>query len=130
MIRPHLEQELYRYLTGICENSKIPLYSIGGMPDHIHLLTGLPRTLTISDLVAKAKSSTSKWAKGHPGGDQHFTWQKGYGAFSVSQSHFEVVDNYIRNQKEHHANGMSFKEEFLKLLERHQLKYDERYVWD
>ena len=79
--------------------------------------------------VENVKTETSKWAKKAERGNAKFTWQAGYGAFSVSHSLRHAVDRYIRNQAEHHTN-MSFKDEYRQICEKHEIEIDERYVWD
>ena len=103
--------------------------SMGGHVDHVHLLVGLSRTITIADLVEHVKTETSKWAKKVREGNALFQWQSGYGAFSVSHSVKDKVDEYIRNQKQHHATS-SFQDEYRRLCEKHGIEIDERYVWD
>lgn len=103
--------------------------SVGGHVDHVHLLVGLTRTITIAQLVENVKTETSKWAKKSESGTPAFTWQAGYGAFSVSHSLRNIVDEYIRNQREHHAK-CSFQEEYRQLCDKHGIDIDERYVWD
>ena len=103
--------------------------SVGGHIDHVHLLAGLSRTITIAKLVEHVKTKTSKWAKKATGGNAAFQWQSGYGAFSVSQSMKELVDEYIRNQEQHHAIR-SFQDEYRRLCTKHGIEIDERYVWD
>lgn len=97
------------------------------MPDHIHWLCTLPRTLTIADLVKNIKISSSIKFKEliH----QNFEWQKGYGAFSLSQSKLEIVKKYIQNQQEHHQK-IYFQTEYRKFLEEYGIEFDEKYVWD
>ena len=97
------------------------------MPDHIHWLCTLPRTITIAELIKNLKISTSIKFKEIIRRD--FEWQKGYGFFSVSQSKLGIVKNYILNQKEHHQK-LDFKTEFRRFLEEYQIEYDEKYVWD
>ena len=111
------------------KESKCTSASIGGHIDHVHLLVGLSRTITIAQLVEQVKTETSKWAKSAARGTSSFQWQSGYGAFSVSHSLADVVDQYIRNQAEHHAT-MSFQEEYRRMCEKHGIEVDERYVWD
>ncbi len=97
------------------------------MPDHIHWLSTLPRTITIADLVKNVKISTSiKYKEIIP---HDFEWQKGYGAFSVSQSNLQTVKRYIQNQKQHHQK-IDFQAEYRRFLEKYQIEYDEKYVWD
>jgi len=103
--------------------------SVGGYIDHVHLLAGLSRTITIAKLVENVKTKTSRWAKDAEGGSDQFQWQAGYGAFSVSQSLTGDVDQYIRNQDKHHAVA-SFQDEFRLICEKHGVEIDERYVWD
>jgi putative transposase len=97
------------------------------MPDHIHWLCTLPRTLTVADLIQKVKISSS--AKIKEMGIREFSWQKGYGVFSSSQSKLEIVKNYIQNQPEHHKN-LDFQTEYRTFLKEYQIEYDEKYVWD
>lgn len=103
--------------------------SVGGYVDHVHLLVGLSRTITIAKLVEQIKTETSKWAKGSENCSPLFSWQSGYAAFSVSHSKCGDVDAYIRHQAKHHEK-LSFKDEFRALCRRHQIQIDERYVWD
>ena len=103
--------------------------SVGGYTDHVHLLVGLSRTITIAKLVGSIKTETSKWAKKAITDAQNFAWQSGYGAYSVSHSLHDTVDQYIRDQAEHHGT-LSFKEEYRKLCAKHGIEIDERYVWD
>jgi REP element-mobilizing transposase RayT len=100
---------------------------VGGVSDHVHLLFGMSRTLSISKVVEEVKKESSKWAKQHV--DPNFYWQGGYGAFSVSPSNLEAVRTYILNQEKHHES-QSFQDEFRELLRRHEIEWDERYVWD
>ncbi len=121
--------EMFRILAHHVKESKCVSASVGGHVDHCHLLVGLSRTITIASLVETIKIETSKWAKKTEHGHVKFSWQAGYGAFSVSHSLLDKVDHYIRNQPRHHAK-MSFQEEFRRLCEQHQIEFDERYVWD
>jgi hypothetical protein len=102
---------------------------IGGVEDHIHALFNLSRTWCMADVVEAVKTSTSKWIKTQGNIYRNFSWQSGYGAFSVSRSNVDGVYDYIQNQREHHRR-QDFKSEFRGLLEKHDVEYDERYVWD
>lgn len=97
------------------------------MPNHVHWLCTLPRTLTIADLIKKIKISSS--AKMKDFGIPNFLWQRGYGIFSVSQTKLEIVKKYIQNQQEHHRK-IDFQSEYRQFLEEYRLEYDEKYVWD
>ncbi len=101
---------------------------IGGVDDHVHLLTTLSRTLSIAEFVKEIKRNSTLWAKGN-GSQADFGWQAGYGCFSVSESQIEVVSRYIENQEGHHRK-MTFQDEYRELLRLHGEKWDERYVWD
>ena len=95
----------------------------------IHLVFRLARTKTIAEVVEAVKTSSSKWIKTKGPEFAAFHWQSGYGAFSVSQSDADAVVAYIRDQAEHHRK-ISFQEEYRRILDRYQIDYDERYVWD
>jgi REP element-mobilizing transposase RayT len=111
------------------KESKCVSASVGGYVDHVHLLIGLSRTLAIAKLVEAIKTETSKWAKTAKGGSPLFSWQSGYGVFSVSHSKRGEVDHYIRYQAEHHKK-LTFQEELRAFCRRHEIDIDERYVWD
>ena len=102
---------------------------IGGVSDHVHILLSLPSTLCIAKALQLIKGGSSKWV--HETFPQHrlFGWQIKYGAFSVSVSQLHKTVQYIKSQPEHHRK-MTFREEFLALLKKHQIAYDERYLWE
>ena len=132
--RPFLRDEefrtqMFRMLAHHVKESKCVSASVGGHIDHVHLLVGFSRTITIAQFVENVKKETSKWAKDAEGGNANFHWQSGYGAFSVSHSLRDTVDSYIRNQAEHHAK-QSFMDEYRQLCKKHDVEIDERYVWD
>jgi len=129
LIFSDIENELHKYIAGILKNLNCPPIKINGMQDHIHILCLLSRTITISDLLKEIKRDSSKWIKTKDKRFRTFYWQNGYGAFSVSQSNVKEVKLYIEKQKEHHKI-YSFQEEFIKLLEKYEIEYDERYIWD
>ena len=122
--------ELYAYMATILrDNVDSPAIIIGGVEDHIHALFLLSRNFAMKDVVQQAKTETSKWVKRQATSLSQFSWQGGYGAFSVSESNIAEVKAYIANQEMHHRN-MTFKEEFRELCRRHGITIDERYVWD
>ncbi len=128
-INPDWHDPLYRFIGGIMNNKKAKLLGAGGMHDHIHLYASLPSTLSIADFVNAVKSNSSRWVHQTYRNALAFAWQEGYGAFSVSKSEERKVIEYIRNQESHHRKR-TFKEEFVTLLDRHDIEYDERYLWD
>ena len=132
--RPFLQEvafreEKFRMLAHHVKEAKCVSASVGGHVDHVHLLVGLSRTLTVARLIESIKTETSKWAKKAERGTRLFSWQSGYGAFSVSHSLTNAVDEYIREQESHHAT-MSFQDEYRKICAKHEIEIDERYVWD
>ena len=128
-LTPEIQTELHSYLAGTLDNIKCPSLQVGGVQDHVHLLFGLSRTHTIAEVVETVKTSSSRWIKSKGSELVAFHWQSGYGAFSVSQSDADVVVTYIRNQAKHHQQ-MTFQDEYRRLLERYQVAFDERYMWD
>ena len=127
-INAELQPRLFEYIGGIARNKNFPLIAAGGIPDHVHLLISLPRTLSVSDAVRVIKTNSSSWLHDEIG-LREFEWQTGYGAFAVSYSGIDQVKTYLANQADHHRR-QSFQEEFLELLRRHNLTWDERYIWD
>jgi len=125
MISSSWEKELFSYLAGIVKNHKGVVVAINGMPDHVHLLIVL-EPCDFRSFMRELKASSSKWAKRH---FEKFSWQRRYGAFTVSESAIESVRDYIRRQKEHHAQ-QTFEFEYKGLLRRHKVDFDERFVWD
>jgi putative transposase len=126
---PGFRNEMFRMLAHHVKEAKCVSASVGGYVDHVHLLVGLSRTITVAKLIEQVKIETSKWAKQATAGHAHFSWQTGYGAFSVSHSLRDSVDAYIRNQEKHHAKR-SFQEEYRLICQTHEIEIDERYVWD
>ena len=124
-----IQSELHPYLAGVLDHIDCPCLRVGGVEDHVHLFFGISRTRTVAEVVEIVKTSSSKWIKTKGSGFAGFHWQSGYGAFSVSQSDAETVIAYVREQAKHHRK-MTFQEEYRKLLDRYQVDYDERYVWD
>lgn len=129
LIAPAWQENLYAYLGGILRNNGAVLIQAGGMPDHVHLLASLPSTLTLAKTVNLLKSNSTTWVHDEIQGGSEFRWQEGYGAFSVSKSAEARVVEYIANQQQHHSR-ISFQDEFVALLKRHEIEYDERYLWD
>ena len=132
--RPFLQDEnfrieMFRMLAHHVQESKCISASVGGYFDHVHLLVGLSRTITIAKLVENIKTETSKWAKTANSCTSLFSWQSGYGVFSVSHSNRGEVDAYIRDQSKRHEK-LSFQDEFRAICKRHEIEIDERYVWD
>lgn len=122
-------EELYKYICGIVNNKQQKVYAIGGVADHIHILISIKPNVLISDLVREIKSNSSKWIKEKKFVLGKFEWQEGYGIFSSSQSQLDVLINYINNQEKHHQKK-TFKEEYLELLQKFNVDFDEKYLFD
>ena len=129
LISPDLQDRLWPYLGGIAREHEMRALEIGGVVDHVHMLLSLPSTLPIAKAMQLIKGGSSKWV--HDTFPEHrlFGWQVKYGAFSVSVSRLDEITAYIRGQAKHHQKE-SFQEEFLKLLKRHGIAFDERYLWE
>jgi putative transposase len=128
VIRPSWEIELYRYLTGIIQNYGHKVLAINGMPDHIHIFFGMRPNQSLSDLMQQVKGDSSKWInqKGFVMG--RFSWQEGYGGFSYGKSQVDNVIDYIKDQKNHHRKK-TFLEEYIEFLDKFEVPFDERYVF-
>jgi len=118
---------LHAYMGGIINDMGGVPEMIGGMDDHVHLLVGLRATHRLADVLKDLKSSSSKWVPEELK-KPLFSWQEGYGAFTVSASQIEAVKNYIANQEEHHRRK-TFQEEYIEFLKQSDVEYDERYIW-
>lgn len=128
LIQPEHNVELQMYITGIVAGQKQKLIAINNLPDHLHLLVGLQPDMALSNLMRAVKAGSSKfinekhWVRGR------FSWQEGFGAFSYSRSQLGAVVRYIENQQKHHA-AKSFREEYVRLLEKFGVAYDPRYIF-
>jgi len=129
MLLSPVRKDLHAYLAAVLNNHDSPALKLGGMSDHVHVLFRLSKDLALAKIVEEVKTSSSKWLKTQGRGLANFHWQSGYGASSVSAADVELVVEYIAQQETHHR-VMSFQEELRKLLDKHGIAYDERYVWD
>lgn len=129
-IKPGIEDRLHPYISGILKNLDSPVLAINSAPDHIHILFRLSKNYALAKVVEEVKKQSSKWIKGLDPSLSKFTWQIGYGAFSVSGGMLETVKKYIEKQKEHHAKKtyMEEVEEFIKAYD--VIEYDAKYFWE
>ena len=123
-----LEERLYPYLAGTIRQLGGKAYRINGTEDHIHLLAEFPPGVATATGIGKLKGCSSKWIHDTFADRQSFSWQRGYGAFSVSRSAIPIVGGYIERQKTHHRKT-SFQDEFIKLLRKHGVAFDESFIW-
>ena len=129
LISDEWKEELYRYIGSIIRAEGGVQIEIGGVNDHVHILVKLKPSVSVSEVLNKIKTNSSKWLNDHKMGMRKFGWQEGYAAFSVSESQVPKLVAYIRNQVEHHRN-QAFQEELVELLNRHGVEYDPKYLWD
>ena len=125
----HLRPRVFAYLAEVGREMGCEVYRVGGTADHIHMAIQLTRPLAVADFVKKVKASSSAWIKAE--GDNHagFSWQAGYGVFSLGASQLAVLTSYIDQQEEHHR-VRGFQEEYRDFLKQHGVAYDDRYVWE
>jgi putative transposase len=124
-----LQAEVHAYLATVARNNGCECYRAGGVEDHVHLAIRLSRTITIAGLVEHLKTASSKWAKAQSEELADFSWQRGYGCFSVGPNNLDALVDYIERQREHHETR-TFQDEFRLLLNKYGIEYDEAYVWD
>lgn len=129
LIKEPVQTDLYKYIGGICNNMECYPLKIGGYTDHVHILCLLSKKIALMKLLEETKSHSSKWMKTKGDALKQFYWQDGYGAFSVSPAQVDIVKAYIENQAEHHRKK-TFQEEYRSFLNKYNVEYDERYVWD
>jgi putative transposase len=124
-----LREELHRYLGGILENIDCQPLIVGGVEDHVHILSTLARTCEAAEMIKEVKRGSSLWLKTKSQDLDDFALQNGYGIFSIGYSQVGMTRNYIAGQEEHHRK-VSFQDEFREFLKRYEIEFDERYVWD
>jgi REP element-mobilizing transposase RayT len=129
LIQKKWKDELHKYICGIVNGKGQKVYAIGGVEDHIHLLVSIKPNIAISDLVRDIKANSSKWINENEFVSGKFQWQEGFGAFSYAQSQLDNVIAYINNQEQHHQKK-TFKGEYLTLLQKFDIEYDEKYLFD
>ncbi len=128
LIPAPLESKLYAYLGGITQNQSGRLLAAGGTANHVHLLVSHSKTVSLADYMENLKKDSSKWIKTQDPRCRTFRWQDGYGAFTIGQSNVAALKRYIATQKDHHRE-VSFQEEFLNILRKYGIPYDDRYIW-
>src|SRR5215468_10931524 len=129
LISKSWKDELHKYIAGIIKGKEQKPIIVNGMPDHIHAFIGLKPSIAISDLVRDIKNNSSNFINENKFIKGKFSWQEGYGAFSYSHSQIEQVYNYILNQEQHHKQK-TFKEEYLNLLTKFEIGFEEKYLFE
>lgn len=128
LIGPEFKEDLYKYITGIVRNQGQKLISINGMPDHLHILIGLKPAMALADLVREIKADSSNFINKNKCVRGRFSWQEGYGAFSYGHSQLDTIIRYIQSQEKHHRRR-SFKDEYLTLLRKFDIAFDDKYIF-
>jgi len=128
LIGSEFKEELYKYIAGIVRNQGHKLIAINGMPDHVHIFIGLKPAIALADLVRDIKSDSSAFINKRKLVHGRFNWQEGYGAFSYGHSQLNTVIRYIQNQEKHHHKH-SFANEYMTLLRKFDIAFDDRYVF-
>ena len=129
LISEENREELHKFITGIVTNRGQKLFAVFAMPDHVHILVSIGPTILISDLVRDIKAGSSKFINDQKWITGKFNWQEGYGAFSYSKSSVDSVVKYILNLEEHHKKK-TFRNEYLGLLEKFEIEYDQKYLFE
>lgn len=128
LLNNELRSELFSYIIGIAKAKNFQILIINGVDDHVHILMLLKPDLSVSQAVQFIKGGSSKWIHERFGDLKIFSWQEGYGAFSVSISQIDKVKKYILNQSIHHQK-LNFKQEYRKLLEINNIEFEEKYLF-
>ncbi len=128
-IKSTFKDELFKYISGIVGSKNQKLLCINGMPDHVHILIGLEPAMALSDLIRDVKANSSRWINEKRLLPGKFEWQSGFSAFSHSRSQRPTVIKYIENQEHHHAKR-SFRDEYLEMLRKFEVEYNEKYVFE
>ena len=129
LIAKENKEELHKYITGLVQNRKAKMLAVHCMPDHMHLFVGFKPSVLISDFVKEIKVETNEFINEKKWVNGRFNWQEGHGVFSYSHSHIERVVNYVLNQETHHQKK-TFRQEYHELLEKFEIPYEERYLFD
>jgi len=128
LIHKSWRDRMHGYIGGVLANKRAKLLAAGGVEDHVHVLASLPSTMSLADAASAMKANSSRWIHEHAPQCKGFEWQAGYGAFSVSKSAEPRVIAYLHGQEEHHQK-QNFQAEFVALLAKHDIPYEERYLW-
>jgi len=129
LLTPDIRPQLHAYLATVARHGDGECFRVGGVADHVHLALRLSRTVSLADLVSELKTSSTKWLKEQTPGLSKFSWQRGYGAFSIGPKDLDAAIAYIDGQEEHHRTK-TFQDEYRGFLRHYGIEFDERYVWD
>jgi REP element-mobilizing transposase RayT len=128
LLTPDVCARLWPYMGGIAQSAGMKAMAVGGVGDHAHILLSIPSTMPLSRAMQMVKGASSHWLNHSQLLEKKFAWQKEYAAFSVSASALHSVKRYIDNQEQHHRK-QSFTDEFISMLDKANVDYDERFLW-
>ena len=123
-----IRNDLFAYIVGILNSLDCVTLSINGTEDHVHILTVMAKTISLSKMMQDVKGGSSRWLNAQTTIAEPFAWQAGYGAFSVSESQISKVVDYIAGQEEHHRTT-TFQDELISLLKKHKIEFEEQHIW-
>jgi putative transposase len=126
-LNAEIRPRIHTYLGGIVKGQGGVGLAVGGISDHVHILASLEATHRLCDVMREVKGDSSRWIK-QTFGLPKFAWQEGYGGFTVSPPDLEKVRSYVLNQEKHHQKS-TFKDEYLGMLRRGLVEFDDRYLW-
>ena len=127
LLTPEIRDDVFAYLGGVIREMRGTALIVGGTSDHAHMLFRIRPVQAVAEIARVVKANSSRWLRKK--GNEHFYWQNGYGAFSVSESNVPAVVRYIATQEEHHKK-LTFQQEFIAFLKKNKVAYDERYIWE
>jgi putative transposase len=128
LVDSELRKRMHAYIARVFYEHESPAIEVGGNEDHVHIFCLLSRNYSVCEIIRKAKANSTTWMKTQGGKCLKFSWQAGYGAFSIDPQQIDSVQNYIQCQEEHHRRR-TFQEEYLEILHQYKMEYDERYLW-
>ena len=123
-----IRHDLFAYIAGILNSMDCITLAINGTEDHAHILIVMAKAISLSKMTQEVKGGSSRWLNSQTAKTKHFAWQAGYGAFSVSESQIVKVADYIAKQEEHHRK-ITFQEELILLLKKHNIEFEEQHLW-
>ena len=129
VLRNSIRNQVFEYIGGIISGLKHKSIIVNGTSNHVHILLGLNPSVSISDTVYHIKRSSSLFINNNKLCNGHFSWQEGYGGFTYSRRDLDNVYRYIENQESHHA-VKTFREEYITYLEKNEMEYDPRFLFD
>lgn len=129
VIQKNWKKELYAVMGNIINEQGCKPTLINGMTDHVHCLFSMKPSVSISEIIKAVKARSSKWINENGKCNSRFEWQSGFACFSCSKSQVDTTYTYIQNQEKHHSS-LSFRDEYLLLLQKHDIDFDEKYIFD